>query len=320
MKTLIIWVWTFWFAILNHISKKNKDDIIYAYERNDFVFWYLKNFRKHPYFFEWVKLWENIEFIENCEKILPEIDLLILAIPCQTILPFLKEIKDKLKPWLTILNLAKWINNITLHTLWDDLKVLLKWTSYNYTFLSWWMIANDVVNWNIIWATLWVESEILWNTLKDYLETPIFQISLYTWIVKNIELAWALKNVFAIFTWYHEWIWMWSSSLWYFFCQYYAEYKKLFLLLGWDENIRFDIYAVWWDLIASCFWNSRNRFFWRLIWEWKDTKEVLEIMKNEKKIAEGYETLKWLYKVIKWKAEYPITNTLWKKILFPNNK
>jgi len=320
LKTLIIWVGAFWFAMLNHISKKNKDDTIYAYERNDFVSWYLKNFRKHPYFFEWVKLPENIEFLDEVNDIIPSIDLLILSLPCQTVLPFLKEVKEDLKPWVTILNLAKWINNTTLNTIWDDLKDLLKWVSYNYTCLSWWMIASDVVNWNIIWATIWVESEILWESLKEYFETPIFKVALYTGRVKNIELAWALKNVFAIFSWYHEWLGMWSSSIWYFFCEYYTEYKKLFTLLWWNNDIKFNRYAIWWDLIATCFWNSRNRYLWRLLWEWKELQEVLETMKNEKKIAEWYETLKWLYEIIEWKPEFPITNELWKKILYPNEK
>ena len=318
MKTLIVWVGAFWFAILNHISKKNKDTTIYAYEKNDLVSSYLKNFRKHLYFFEWTKLWKNIVFIDNIEEILPSIDLLILSLPCQFVLPFFKDIKSHIKPWITILNLAKWINNKTLNTVWDDLKNELPWISYNYTSLSWWMIAADVVKWNIIWATIWAESEALWNVLKDYFETPIFKVSLCIWKVKNVELAWALKNIFAIFTWYYEWQGLWASSIGYFFCEYYTEYKKLFKLLWWDDSIKFDTFAIWWDLIATCFWNSRNRYFWKLVWEWHKVLEVLETMKEEKKIAEWYETLKWVYQIIKDKDDFLLTKELWKKILFPN--
>lgn len=318
MKTLIIWVGAFWFAILKHLSEKNNNDVFYAYEKNDLVINYLKNFRKHPYFFDWFKLWENILFVDKLEEILPNIDLLILALPCQLVPPFIESIKWYLKPWLTILNLAKWINNKTLNTIWDDLNNILTWISYNYAVLSWWMIAEDVVKWNIIWASVWVESEALWNMLKSYFETPKFKVSLWLWNVKNAELAWALKNIFAIFSWYNEWFWSWSSSLWYFFCQYYKEFKKLFILLWWSDSIEFERFAIWWDLIATCFWNSRNRYFWRLIWEWRTTKETLDILASEKKMAEWYETLKWVYEIIKDRDDFSITKELGKKILFSN--
>ncbi|MDD3303179.1 MAG: hypothetical protein PHN31_06505 [Candidatus Gracilibacteria bacterium] len=320
MKTLIIGVGAFGFAMLNHISKKNKDDTIYAYERNDFVSGYLKNFRKHPYFFEGVKLPENIEFLDEVNDIIPSIDLLILSLPCQTVLPFLKEVKEDLKPGVTILNLAKGINNTTLNTIGDDLKDLLKGVSYNYTCLSGGMIASDVVNGNIIGATIGVESEVLGESLKEYFETPIFKVALYTGRVKNIELAGALKNVFAIFSGYHEGLGMGSSSIGYFFCEYYTEYKRLFTLLGGNNDIKFNRYAIGGDLIATCFGNSRNRYLGRLLGEGKNLEEVLETMKNEKKIAEGYETLKGLYKIIEGKPEFPITNELGKKILYPNEK
>jgi len=318
LKTLIIWVWAFWFAITKHLSEKNKEDTIYAYEKNDFVINYLKNFKKHPYFFEWVKLPENVELLDKIEDLLPSVDLLVLALPCQFVLPFFEWVKSYLKPWVTILNLSKWINNKTLNTIWDDLKNILAWVSYNYSVLSWWMIAEDVVKWNIIWASIWVESETLGNILKSFFETTNFKVSISVWNVKNVELAWALKNIFAIFSGYHEWLWLWSSSLGYFFVEYYEEFKKLFSILWWDIEIRFESFAIGWDLIATCFWNSRNRYFWRLIWEWKKTSEVVEILAAEKKTAEWYETLKWVYEIIKDRIEFPITKELWEKILFSN--
>lgn len=319
MKTLVVWVWAFWFAILKHLWNKHPNEKIYAYENADFVSWYLKNFKRHPYLYEWVKLSKNIEFIENPNKILKSIDLLIITIPCQNVLPFLREIKSLFKPWLTILNLSKWINNTSLNTIWDDIAILLKWISYNYASLSWWMISSDLVKWEIIWWSLWTESELLWLKLKEYFETQKFKIQLYTWRVKNTELAWALKNVFVLFTWYLEWKWFWASSIWCFFCDYYLEYKNLFGFLWWNtEDISFDKYAIWWDLIASSFWSSRNRYFWKLIWEWKKLNEVLEIMKNERKTTEWYETLKWLYKIIKDNKDFPITKEYWEKILFAN--
>lgn len=318
MKTLIVWVWAFWFAILKHLSDKNSGDKFYAYEINDLVVNYLKNFRKHPYFFSWVKLWENISFVDRVDDILPNVDFLILAIPCQRVLPFLESVKQYLKPWLTILNLAKGINNVTLNTIWDDLKNILPWISYNYAVLSGGMIAEDVVKWNIVWASIWVESKALWEILKKYFETDSLEVCIWVSNVKNAELAWALKNIFAIFSWYNEWLWLWSSSLWWFFSKYFHEFKSLFTLLWWSSDINFERFAIWWDLIATCFWNSRNRYFGKLIWEWRTTSEALEILASEKKMAEWYETLKWVYEIIKDNKDFPITKDLGEKILFSN--
>ncbi|NDK07681.1 hypothetical protein EOM39_00370 [Candidatus Gracilibacteria bacterium] len=318
MKTLIVGVGAFGFAILKHISEKHPDKTIYAYEKNDLVSSYLKNFKKHPYFFEGVKLGKNIIFVDKIEDELKDVDLLILSLPCQFVLPFFQDIKKYLKPGLTILNLAKGINNKTLHTVGDDLKITLKGISYNYACLSGGMIASDIVKGSIIGATVGTESEALGNTLKEYFETPIFVVNFYTGKIKNSELAGALKNIFAIFTGYHEGLGMGASSLGYFFCEYYTEYKRLFTLLGGNNDIKFNRFAIGGDLIATCFGNSRNRYLGKLVGEGKNPTEVLEQMKAEKKIAEGYETLKGIYEIIKDRDDFPITKELGKKILFPN--
>nr|MDD3720407.1 hypothetical protein [Candidatus Gracilibacteria bacterium] len=318
MKTLIIGVGAFGFAILKHLSEKNNNDVFYAYEKNDLVINYLKNFRKHPYFFDGFKLGENILFVDKLEEILPNIDLLILALPCQLVPPFIESIKGYLKPGLTILNLAKGINNKTLNTIGDDLNNILTGISYNYAVLSGGMIAEDVVKGNIIGASVGVESEALGNMLKSYFETPKFKVSLWLGNVKNAELAGALKNIFAIFSGYNEGFGSGSSSLGYFFCQYYKEFKKLFILLGGSDSIEFERFAIGGDLIATCFGNSRNRYFGRLIGEGRTTKETLDILASEKKMAEGYETLKGVYEIIKDRDDFSITKELGKKILFSN--
>ena len=137
MKTLVIWIWAFWFAVLNHLSKNNKDKEFYWYEKDSFVLENLKTKRENPYFFSWIKLWENVFFLDNLEK-LSEFDLIIVAIPAQFVWSFIDEIKLNLKPWVTILNLSKWIDNKTLKTISDILKEKLWDFSYSYAILSGW--------------------------------------------------------------------------------------------------------------------------------------------------------------------------------------
>jgi glycerol-3-phosphate dehydrogenase len=58
----------------------------------------MKKNNKNPYFFINDELSPNIELLENIDNILPEIDLIIIAIPNQFIKSFILEIKNKLKP------------------------------------------------------------------------------------------------------------------------------------------------------------------------------------------------------------------------------
>ncbi len=304
MKTIVLWIGAFWFAILKHISENNKDTFFYAYEKNAEVFDYIKKNKEHPYFFHGFKLQDNIIFIDNLEEIIPEIDLIISVIPCQ-FAPFaIKEIKKYINPKTTILNLAKGINNKTMETIWESLNRILSWKDYTYADLSGGMIASELVEWKKLWADIAVEDIEVWEKLKKLFESENLEINLVHSGVKNLELYGALKNVLAIIIWYYEWKWNQMSTLSFYFCKLYKELWKLIKLLWWEENINFTDYALGWDLITTCFWNSRNRYFWRLLWEGKSLNEVLEIFKKENKIAEGYETMKWVYTLIKEKNNF----------------
>ena len=45
-------------------------------------------------------------------------------------------------------------------------------------------------------------------------------------------------------------------------------------------------------MIATCFGNSRNKYFGKLVGSGKTSEEALGQLKEEKKHAEGFETLK----------------------------
>lgn len=296
MKTLIVWVWAFWFAILNHLSKNNKNTIFYAYEKDCFVLSNLKNTRENPYFFSWTKLWENVIFLDDLSS-LREFDLIIIAIPVQFIWSFVCEIKNNLKSWVTFLNLSKWIDSKTLKTPSDILSEHLKGFNYNYAILSGWMIAYELVEWKILWAQIWCKNNEILDNLKNLFESDKLKINISS-ETRNIELIWSFKNIFALYMWYLEGSWLWMSSIWYYFCELYKELPILLRVMDWEENINFSDFSLGWDLIATCFWNSRNRYFWKLVWEGKTPIEVEQILKQEKKHAEGYYTILWIKDII----------------------
>lgn len=296
MKTLVIWIWAFWFAVLNHLSKNNKDKEFFWFEKNQEVLKNLQKTRENPYFFSWVKLGENVVFLDNLEK-LWDFDLVIIAIPAQFVWSFVDEIKLNLKPWVTILNLSKWIDNKTLKTTSGILKEKLWNFNYNYAILSGWMIAWELVEGKILWATIWTENIEIWMKLKEIFEWENLKINLDKNYI-NIELFWSIKNIFALYMWYLEWKWFGMSSIWYYFCELYRELPELLKILSWEKNIDFSDFALGGDLIATCFWNSRNRYFWKLVWAWKTSLEAEEILKQEKKHAEWYYTLLWIKEII----------------------
>jgi glycerol-3-phosphate dehydrogenase len=85
-------------AILNHLSKTHKSSTFYAYEKNKESLEYMMKNRKNKYFFTEEKISDNIELLEDINDILPQVDLIIIAIPNQFVKSFISEIKDKLKP------------------------------------------------------------------------------------------------------------------------------------------------------------------------------------------------------------------------------
>lgn len=309
MKILTLWLWAFGFAINKVLWENNPDNKFYAYELNDEVSSSIKNTRKHPFFFEWYFLPENIEIIDSLDDIIWDIDLLIIAIPVQFINNTILWLKNKFKNWVTILNLAKWIdiksNKTISQLIWE-----IMWDfEYDYAILSGWMIASDVVEGKLLGADLGVKSYIpqsnpllIGEKIKALLENKNLKIKLREDVV-NIELYWSLKNIAAILVWYYEGAWYNASTIWYKLVDFYDEMKELVWIYGWNKTLDFSYYSLWWDIVATCFWKSRNRYFWRLLWEWKDILEILDILKSENKHAEGYETLKAVYKMIedkKW--------------------
>lgn len=325
MKVLTLWLWAFGFAINKLIWENNPGDIFYAFEINKEIVNSLKETRKHPFFFEWYKLPENIEVLDNYDDIISDIDLLIIAIPAQFISMSIDQFKNKLKPGVTIMNLAKWIDVKTNSPISKVFAEKLKWIDYNYSVLSGGMIAQELVEWKILWADLGIKTSpnqqphpspllrgegIEGRQIKKLLQNKNFKIKIQKDIL-NIELYWSLKNIMAIMVWYYEWKGEWKSTIWFHLVNFYDEMKEIIKLYGWNWDIDFSYYSLGGDIIATCFWDSRNRYFWQLLWSGKSISEVLEQLKVENKHAEGYETLKAVYEIVKDKEGFEIVKFLY---------
>lgn len=304
MKTLVLWVWAFWFAILQYLARLHPNQVFYGYEKDPVSCEYLQKEQKHPYFFPGVTLEPNIEIIADPQGILSEIELLIIAIPNQCIESSLSRLKDYLQKNITILNLSKGINNTTLETVSMTLESILAEFPYTYAVLSWGMIASEVVEQKVLGAQIGVLDDAIAQKLSTLFSSPLLSIEI-TKNYKNIELYGALKNIFALYSGYLEGKWLWLSTIGYHFCELYKDIERLIIELGWVRDMDFSQYALGWDLIATCFGNSRNRYFGKLVGEGKSPHEAYDILKSEKKHAEGYETLKGIKKFVENNDTYP---------------
>lgn len=314
-KILILWLGAFWFAIAKHLWENNPHQTFYASEVNPEIFSSIQNTRQHPYFFEDSSLPENIVLTENTTDILPEIDLIISVIPCQFVGWAFEKMKESLRQWVTILNLSKWIDNISMQTVSEKLSVVLNDCNYNYAYLAGWMIAAELVDKKPLWADIVTEDWEVGRYLQSIFSSPELDINLKTWSTKNTELYAALKNIIALILWYYEWKWAGASTLGFYFSKLIGEIQELIALLDGDQDIIFTDYALSWDLIATCFGASRNRLLWNMLGEWKDIETALWELRAQKKIAEWYETLKWVYKITLWKDSFEEINTFWEKYL-----
>ena len=297
-KILILWLGAFGFAVAKHLWENNPDTTIYASEINPEI--YTKYFRNSsaPIFF-WVNknFPRNIELIANTQDFLPGVDVIISIIPCQFVGGAFSGMKNNLKSWVTVLNLSKGIDNNSMQTVSEKLSEILSWVEYNYAYLAWGMIAGELVDTRMLWADIVTENTEAWETLRALFQSDSLDINLKIGSTKNTELYAALKNIVALILGYYEWQWAWASTQWYYLAKLLWEMKWVIALLDWNSEIDFTDYALCWDLIATCFGGSRNRLLWNMLGEWKDISDALADLKAQNKIAEWYETLKWVYKL-----------------------
>lgn len=171
---------------------------------------------------------------------------------------------------------------------------------YSYVYLAGGMIAEELIEKKVLGADIVTEDSEAGKIIQELFEGQNLHTKLKIWNPKNTELAAALKNIVALILWYYEGQGAGASTLGYYFSKLLWEVQNITKIL-WEKNIDFTDYALSWDLIATCFGNSRNRLLGNMLGKWTPIEEALAEMKTQRKIAEGYETLKGIQKVISGK-------------------
>ena len=98
----------FGFAISKHLADKYKDNLefsINGYEIDSKVRNELQNHRKHPYHFPNITLPENVNIAYTLDSLIQDSDLIVLAIPAQTIRENIKVNRIQRNPLVNMINL-----------------------------------------------------------------------------------------------------------------------------------------------------------------------------------------------------------------------
>lgn len=299
----MVWVWAFGFAILKLMAEKSPETTFYAYEKDEKSREFLQKNLASLYFFPGVTLPKNIVFLERVNE---TFDTVILAIPNQFVSGFLWEYLPYAKENTLFINLSKGIDMRQLQTVSQCLQKNMI-HPYRYAVLSGGMIAQEVVDKAQLWATIGLSHSEDFSEIQQYFETDFLHLTPSLDYV-NIEVYGALKNIFALYVWYLEGKGEEYSRIGFELCNLLQESRDIVAYFWGSRDFCAHDFALLWDMVATCFGKSRNRYFGNSVGGGLSVAEALEKLHQEKKHAEGYYTLQALQSLIEEKK----LPTFWK--------
>ena len=309
MKILVVWIGSFGFALSKYLADTKNVDIS-IYDKKLDCLNCIKNNCKHPFFFENKKITNihNIHIIDTLKSgNIRDFDVVFLVCTSEAVKYVLKDMKNYIKNWTILINMNKWLDTEYKTNVYNVVKEIFSEKSYSYMALSWWMFSNDWIDSNFMWADLACENIEDWQKIKSLLESDFFDINLIGWQIDQIEWNGIIKNVIATAIWYFQWKWDSLSTMWAEIVKLLTEIKVVLSEI-WLKNCFDSLEYSWmWDFITTCFWNSRNREFGEIIWQWKSLTQAIDVMQQQNKTVESLSIYKILSNMIAWKEQnFPI--------------
>lgn len=321
-KISIYGIGQFGFAISKHLANKyqnNQDLSICSYEIDPEVRNELKNNKKHPYHFPNISLPTKITITDNLESLIHNSDLIVLAIPAQTIRENIQKIKPYLKQGTTILNIAKALEKNTNLAPSEVIKQEINGNKYYLAALAGGTIASEMVNGYPLGADIACQNIKKADELRDIFSNEKLRVYSTNDLI-GVEYAGAIKNVIAIGTGILDGLNLPIGTKTFMIARASKEGKQIGISAGAKEET-FNADSQCWgnDLIMSCMGDTRNRLFGEYIGMGWGTKRAIQKLESQHKIAEGYITSQVLYELGANKnLDLPIINEIY-KILY-NNK
>ena len=298
-------------ALGNILAEKNFD--VTMWHRNDVVVSSLNKTREH-YLIPELTFPKNVNFTNNISSAIRSANVVILAIPSQSIRKLLIENRSEFYQDQTIVNVSKGIEVNTLMTVSEVINDVLGNTYKKTVTISGPSHAEEVIQ--KYPTTLVVASSNLKaaQKIQDLFASDMLR-TYRNKDIKGVELGGSMKNVIAIAAGICDGIGYGDNSKAALITRGMAEITRLGKKMGGKSNT-FRGLSGFGDLIVTCLsTHSRNRQIGQAIGEGRSLKEIISEMNM---IAEGIDTAKSVHQLqLKHNVEMPIHEAIY-QVLFDN--
>lgn len=296
MNILILGAGAYGLALANILIDKNKVTVYSVIEKeiND-----LKQTYKNEKLFPNIELSKKINFTNDINNAIKNIDLIIIAIPTNYIEDTIQLLKNKISNNAKICIASKGINDDTNKFAYDIVEYTLK--TKNISILSGPSFAIDTIKKETIILTLAGNNL---NEVKDIFPSDYIKIETTNDII-GVELSGTLKNIFAIACGILEGINASESTKASFLTNVISETKNLIVEFGGNQDTIFCSSGIG-DIILTCSSKkSRNFTLGYLIGQNTDKNKIDEYL--NKTTVEGLDALLSIKKLL---VEQNINNEL----------
>ena len=298
-------------ALGNILAEKNFD--VTMWHRNDIVVSSLNETREH-YLIPELTFPKNVNFTNNISSAIRSANVVILAIPSQSIRKLLIENRSEFYQDQTIVNVSKGIEVDTLMTVSEVINDVLGNTYKKTVTISGPSHAEEVIQ--KYPTTLVVASSNLKaaQKIQDLFASDMLR-TYRNKDIKGVELGGSMKNVIAIAAGICDGIGYGDNSKAALITRGMAEITRLGKKMG-GKSKTFRGLSGFGDLIVTCLsTHSRNRQIGQAIGEGRSLKEIISEMNM---IAEGIDTAKSVHQLqLKHNVEMPIHEAIY-QVLFDN--
>ena len=307
MKKILVLGGGSWGTTLgNLLAEKDCDVSLWA--RNSKIFKIVKNNLINNQYLPKYKLSKNLKIISNLKDAFKDVDLVIIAIPSKGF----RSVSSKISRHLDnqkILIASKGIENESFMTMSE---VFLDETNHlkkNIMVLSGPNIADEIMRKNISASVIAGSDKKSLKHVSDLFNRDFFKIFLSN-DTKGIEMAGALKNLYAICSGLSDGLGFESNTKAMLLTRSLSEMSELFKKINANPLTLLGLSGVG-DLIAtSSSKKSRNYSFGKLLGQGNTPIKALSIIKQS---VEGHRTLKVLYlKKEELSLNMPIIDALYK--------
>ncbi len=296
---MVLGAGSFGTAMAQHMAQNSPDSRVFIYDKDEDLISHMMRTKGHKYFFKSIRLADNIIPVKEIR----DGDLTVISVPVKSIRDILKGVSAS-----HILNCSKGIESSKGRFVSEI--VSEKFPESKYAMISGGMIASDFIRKKGIFHADIVSSDIGFrNGLRSLLDSRYLKTEGKSDVVFYEALS-ALKNVVAISVGIMEGMGFPNSTKSILISKGAYECREIAREISHSKRRDMGV-PFWSDYITSTTGNTRNRYLGKKLGEGRSVAESLDILKNEKKTAEGYHTIAALRKR-KTLERYPILDATFK--------